>query len=105
MARAPVLGHPDDECVQIEVRRLEELRARAAVARARALVELGRHEEALPELRRLASEDGVDEELVRTLALALYRAGRQVEALDALRELGRRLRELGLGAERRDTRA
>ncbi len=92
----PFSDIPDDEFVQIEVRRLEELRAHAAVARARALVELGRHQEALPELRRLASEDGVDEELVRTLALALYRAGRQVEALDALRELGRRLRELGL---------
>jgi predicted ATPase/DNA-binding SARP family transcriptional activator len=86
----------DDESVRIEVRRLEELRAHAAVARVRALVELGRHEEALPELRRLAAADPIDEELVRTLALALYRAGRQVEALDALRELGGRLRELGL---------
>jgi predicted ATPase/DNA-binding SARP family transcriptional activator len=92
----PFSDIPDDEFVQIEVRRLEELRAHAAVARARALVELGRHEEALPELHRLASENGLDEELARTLALALYRAGRQVEALDALRELGGLLRELGL---------
>jgi predicted ATPase/DNA-binding SARP family transcriptional activator len=92
----PFADLPDDESVLIEVRRLEELHAHAAVARARALVELGRHEEVLPELRRLAAADLTDEELVRTLALALYRAGRQVEALNALRELGQRLRELGL---------
>ena len=92
----PFADLPDDEAVQIEVRRLEELRVHAVMARARALVELGRHEEALPELRRLATADPIDEEFVRTLALALYRAGRQVEALDALRELGGRLRELGL---------
>jgi predicted ATPase/DNA-binding SARP family transcriptional activator len=81
---------------QAEIRRLEELRARAAEGRVRALVELGRHEEALPESQRLVADEPLKEELVRAHALALYRAGRQVEALDALRNLGAGLAELGL---------
>ena len=84
------------EFAQAEIRRLEELRARAAEGRVRALVDLGRHEEALPELRRLVAAEPLKEELVRAHALALYRAGRQVEALDALRKLGAGLAELGL---------
>jgi predicted ATPase/DNA-binding SARP family transcriptional activator len=81
---------------QAEIRRLEELRLRAAEGRARSLVELGRHEEALPELQRLAAAEPLREELARALALALYRGGRQVDALAALRALGTNLVELGL---------
>jgi DNA-binding SARP family transcriptional activator len=76
------------EFAQAEIRRLEELRVRAAEGRARALVELGRHDEALPELQRLAAAEPLREELARALALALYRCGRQVDALAALRALG-----------------
>jgi predicted ATPase/DNA-binding SARP family transcriptional activator len=81
---------------QPEIRRLEELHARAREGRARALVELGRHEEALPELGRLVKEEPLHEELGRSFALGLYRAGRQVEALEALRALATGLAELGL---------
>jgi predicted ATPase/DNA-binding SARP family transcriptional activator len=81
---------------QAEIRRLEELRARAAEGRVRALVDLGRHDEALPELQRLVAAEPLKEELARAHAVALYRAGRQVEALDALRRLGAGLAELGL---------
>jgi len=81
---------------QEEIRRLEALRVRAAEGRARMLVELGRHEEVVPELQRLAAAEPLREELVGALALALYRSGRQVEALDALRALGLALAELGL---------
>ena len=84
------------EFAQAEIRRLEELRVRAAEGRARALVELGRHEEALPELQRLAAAEPLREELARALALALYRCGRQVDALAALRALGTDLSALGL---------
>jgi predicted ATPase/DNA-binding SARP family transcriptional activator len=92
------------EFAQAEIRRLEELRARAAEGRARALVELGRHDEAVPELQRLAAAEPLREEVARALALALYRGGRQVEALAALRELGATLADLGLepGAETRE---
>ena len=80
----------------IEVRRLEDLHSQAEAARARALVELGRPLEAIDDLRRLTAADPLREELVGTLMLALYAAGRQVEALEAYRELAARLRELGL---------
>jgi predicted ATPase/DNA-binding SARP family transcriptional activator len=89
---------------QAEIRRLEDLRDRAEEGRARALVELGLHEEALPDLQRLLAEDPLREELARSLALAFYRAGRQVDALGALRALGTGLAELGLepGEETRE---
>jgi predicted ATPase/DNA-binding SARP family transcriptional activator len=95
---------PDDEAARAEARRLEDLRAGARLGRALVLLERGRHDDALAELRRLESEDPLAEEVARALALGLYRAGRQVEALDSLRELAARLRELGLepGAETRE---
>jgi DNA-binding SARP family transcriptional activator/predicted ATPase len=84
------------EFAQVEVRRLEDVRSQAEEGRARALLELGRPLEAIPVLRRLVAADPTREELVRTLMLALYAGGRQVEALAAYRELSARLRELGL---------
>ena len=86
----------DAEFARAEVRRLEDVRSQAEEARARALVELGRPLEAVGELRRLVAVDPLREELVRTLMLALYGAGRQVEALAAYRDLAGRLLELGL---------
>ena len=95
--RGPPFGElADAEFARTEVRRLEDLRSQAEEARARALVELGRPREAIDELRRLAAADPLREELVRTLMLALYAAGRQVDALGAYRDLAARLRELGL---------
>lgn len=84
------------EWAQAEIRRLEDLHSRAEEGRARALVELGRPLEAIPALRRLVDADPLREELVATLMLALYGAGRQVDALAAYRDLAGRLRELGL---------
>jgi predicted ATPase/DNA-binding SARP family transcriptional activator len=101
---APFPELPDDEPARAESRRLEDLRAGARLGRARALLEVGRHDDAIAELRRLESDDPLAEEITRALALGLYRTGRQVEALDALRALAGRLRELGLepGAEARE---
>ena len=79
-----------------EIRRLEDLRSQAEEGRARALVELGRPQEAVPVLRRLVAIDPLREELVCTLMLALYGVGRQVEALAAYRDLAANLLELGL---------
>src|SRR5829696_8273749 len=95
--RGPPFGDlAEAEFAHAEVRRLEDLRNRAEEARGRALVELGRPLEAIGDLRRLADADPLREELARTLMLALYAAGRQVEALAAYRDLAGRLRELGL---------
>ena len=93
---APFGDLADAEWARGEVRRLEDMRSRAEEARARALVELGRPQEAVAELRRLTAADPLREELVRTLMVALFASGRQVEALEAYRELAARLRELGL---------
>ena len=79
-----------------EVRRLDELRLRAAEGRLRALLDLGRHAEALPELDRLVRDEPHHEALAGLLMLALYRAGRQVDALKAYRVAAERLRDLGL---------
>ena len=89
----------DHPAAQAEIQRLEALAVRARVGRARALVAEGGHEEALDDLRRLAEAEPLQEEVARVLALALYRSGRQVEALDALRALSGRLAELGLATD------
>ena len=86
----------DLEFARPEIRRLDALRSGAEETRARCLVDLGREQEAIPELERLLARDPLREELARTLMLALYRAGRQVDALAAYRELAARLGELGL---------
>jgi DNA-binding SARP family transcriptional activator len=84
------------EFVQEEIRRLHHLHAQVRWRRAAVLLELGRHTEAMPELERLVAEDPLREDLVGDLMLALYRSGRQLEALEAYRALVARLRELGL---------
>ncbi|MEA2466959.1 MAG: hypothetical protein QOJ57_1085, partial [Thermoleophilaceae bacterium] len=76
---------------QGEIAALDELRRQAVERRAAALVELGREEDAVPELRALLAGDPLREGAVRTLMTALYRAGRQVEALDVYREARREL--------------
>jgi DNA-binding SARP family transcriptional activator len=61
---------------------------------------LGGHAELLGEIESLIEEHPYDERLRGQLALALYRAGRQSDALEALRKTRRLLRdELGLEPE------
>jgi predicted ATPase/DNA-binding SARP family transcriptional activator len=54
---------------------------------------LGRHRELVPELVGLVGHDPYDEALHAQLMLALYRSGRQAEALATGRALERRLRD------------
>ncbi|MFC6088001.1 BTAD domain-containing putative transcriptional regulator [Saccharothrix lopnurensis] len=68
-----------------EAARLEELRLLALERRAGALVELGRAAVAVPDLEAHVLAHPWREEAWRLLALALYRAGRQGDALGALR--------------------
>ncbi|MFD1326156.1 AfsR/SARP family transcriptional regulator, partial [Micromonospora sonneratiae] len=65
--------------------RLTELRLRAVERRAQALLDLGRAAEAVPDLDAHAHGHPWREEGWRLLALALYRAGRQADALAVLR--------------------
>jgi DNA-binding SARP family transcriptional activator len=79
------------------VRRLAELRLGALEARIEAELELGRHERLVAELEALVAQEPLREQLRRQLMVALYRSGRQAEALECYRE-GRRIlvEELGL---------
>ncbi|HET7236345.1 MAG TPA: BTAD domain-containing putative transcriptional regulator [Actinomycetota bacterium] len=82
---------------QATVARLEELRAVAEEERIGALLELGRHQDAIPELESLVLRYPLREHLRSQLMLALYRAGRQSEALGALQAARRALSaELGI---------
>jgi YVTN family beta-propeller protein len=79
------------------VARLEDLRLEALEQRVDADLALGRHASLVPELEVLVAEQPYRERLRAQLMLALYRSGRQADALGAYQE-GRRLLmdELGL---------
>jgi len=82
---------------QEEITRLEELHVAALEDRIDADLALGRHDEVTAELEALVTRHPLRERLRRQFMLALYRGGRQAEALEAYRS-GRRamLAELGL---------
>jgi DNA-binding SARP family transcriptional activator len=86
---------------QAEVARLEELRVVALEERIAADLALGRPSELVGELRALVREEPLRERLRAHLMLALYRSGRQAEALDAYTEARRTLvEELGIEPSR-----
>jgi predicted ATPase/DNA-binding SARP family transcriptional activator len=86
-----------EEFARGEAERLEELRLSALEEWFEAGLALGRHTDLLPELSRLAAEQPLRERVHGQMMLALYRCGRQGEALDLYAALRRRLRdELGL---------
>jgi DNA-binding SARP family transcriptional activator/streptogramin lyase len=77
--------------------RLEELGVSALEDRIEADLALGRHDHLVRELDTLVGEHPYRERLCGQLMLALYRSGRQVEALEAYRKTRRRLaEELGI---------
>jgi len=83
-----------------EIARLAELHLVTVVARIDADLALGRHADLLAELELLAASHPLDERLHRRLILALYRAGRQADALHAYQRIRVRLTaELGRGPE------
>lgn len=63
--------------------RLQELHVMAATGRAEAMLALGRHAEVVPVLGELSRRHPTQEHLHRLLLLALYRSGRQADALAA----------------------
>ena len=96
--RGPALaGLPDAPFVAPESARLEGLRLAALEDRIDADLELGRHGDLVAELSSLAARYPLQERLRGQLMVALYRSGRQAEALDVYRETRRLLAdELGL---------
>ena len=86
-----------DDFAQSEIARLDELRLAALEERIEADLELGRHDELVVELEELVAEQPLRERLRGQLMLALYRSGRQAEALSTYQEGRRALaEELGL---------
>src|SRR5215472_591095 len=86
--RGPVLADLADYAfARPEAARLEELRLTAVEDRIDADLALGRHQGLTGELERLAGEYPVRERLHGQLMLALYRCGRQAEALAAYRRV------------------
>ncbi len=74
-----------DEFARGEAERLEELRMLTVEERFEAGLAFGRHEELLPELQSLAGEHPLRERLLGQAMLALYRCGRQTDALELYR--------------------
>ena len=96
-----VLEGPDRHALA----RLSERRLAAQIALIESGLELGRHAQLVGELELLAAEHTYQERIAALLMLALYRSGRQADALEVYRVLRQRLNdELGLepGQELRD---
>jgi DNA-binding SARP family transcriptional activator len=87
---------------QAAIARLEEIRLAAVELRIEADLALGRHAELVGELQALVAEHPLRERLRKDLMTALYRSGRQAEALEVYQDARRALvDELGIepGAE------
>jgi DNA-binding SARP family transcriptional activator len=97
-------GAADSPALRAAAARLEEERLAAVERRFAAELALGHHDQILGELTSLVSAMPLRESLRAQQMLALYRSGRQAEALAAYREGHAELRELGLepGSELRN---
>jgi DNA-binding SARP family transcriptional activator len=96
--RGPPLGDLHyEEFAQSEIARLDELRLSCLEELTEARLALGRHAELVGELERLVAEHPLRERLRGQLMLALYRSGRQADALAAYQDARRALGdELGI---------
>jgi DNA-binding SARP family transcriptional activator len=96
--RGPALiDVPAGPRLQRHVTALEESRLQALEQRLEAELQLGRHHELLSELRMLVMRYPTNENLHAQFMIALFRSGRQVEALEAYNRLRGHLKsELGI---------
>lgn len=95
---APLADFPYEHFAQAEAARLAELRRLAEEERIAAELALGRGAELVGRLQALVAEQPLNERTRALLMLALYRAGRQADSLEVMRE-GRRLLDEELGLE------
>jgi DNA-binding SARP family transcriptional activator/streptogramin lyase len=94
---SPLSQFAYEEFAQTEIARLEELRLTALEAKLQAELERGRHATAVGELQLLLREHPLRERLCGLTMLALYRSGRQADALGAFERTRRALdEELGI---------
>ena len=94
---APLADLAFESFAQAEIARLEELRASVREALFEAELELGHHASLVSELEAFVAEHPLRERPRGQLMLALYRAARQADALDAYRQARETLvEELGI---------
>jgi DNA-binding SARP family transcriptional activator len=87
----PLADLTDEPFAATAVRRLEEILLAALEQRMDAELALGRHRELVGELGQLVSQHPSNEPFASRLMLALYRSGRQADALDVYRRTRERL--------------
>ena len=87
----PLLDLHDERFADEARRRLEEQRLAVIEDRVDADLAAGRHADLIPELEALVSANPLRERPVAQLMLALYRAGRQSDALETYQRARRRL--------------
>jgi YVTN family beta-propeller protein len=93
----PLADFTYEPFAQPEIARLEEVRLNALEDRIAADLALGRHADLIGELEALVAQHPLRERLHGQLMLALYRSGRQAEALQVYQQTRRHLHdELGL---------
>ena len=93
----PLADFADAPFAQAQIGRLQELRLVALERRIHAELALGEHADLVGELQTLVTEQPLREHLRAQLMLALYRCGRQAEALATYQETRRLLlEELGI---------
>ncbi len=85
-----------EEFAHLERERLSELRRGAIEDRVDLVLELGRHSEVIPDLEKLTRQYPTRERLWGQLGLALYRSGRQADAVAAFGRLRDQLGNTGL---------
>src|SRR5205823_4281645 len=94
---SPLAGLPEEARRAAEAERLEELRLTALELRYDAELASGRHDAVVAELETLTSEHPYRERFLQQQMLALYRCGRQADALEVYRNARRVLADdLGL---------
>ena len=94
--RGDALADLGDSPVRAAAAGLEDLRLQALELRVDARLALGEHREVVAELEELVAAEPYRERLREQLVLALYRSGRQQDALDAYQDARRALDELGV---------
>jgi DNA-binding SARP family transcriptional activator/ABC-type branched-subunit amino acid transport system substrate-binding protein len=92
----PLAEFEYEDWAQAEIARLDEQRLVAVEERIDVDLRLGRHAQLVAELEALLAEHPLRERLRGQLMVALYRSGRQADALDAYAQGRRKLDELGL---------
>jgi DNA-binding SARP family transcriptional activator len=93
----PLADFAYERFAQTAIARLEELRLAAVTERIKADLALGRHQELVGEIEELVAGHPLHERFYGQLMLALYRCGRQADALEVYQQARRTLvEELGI---------